>query len=155
MSSRILTCRTGMAISSLVAQSPSVGKTASPILHRQSIQGLPTTRRFCAGAIPRLVRPTSGWRELSSASGKSKIFSSFSTNAISAADAGIAVAKNGSSSKPVAMWLFGTAGAVAVMVTVGGITRMTRSGLSMTDWKIQGSLPPSSHVSLFLVCVVL
>lgn len=48
--------------------------------------------------------------------------------------------------KAVAAWLFGTAGAVAVMVTVGGITRMTKSGLSMTDWKIQGSLPPSSEV---------
>ncbi|CAM9161321.1 unnamed protein product [Scytosiphon promiscuus] len=47
--------------------------------------------------------------------------------------------------KAVAAWLFGTAGAVAVMVTVGGITRMTKSGLSMTDWKIQGSLPPSSE----------
>ncbi|CAN0225215.1 unnamed protein product [Ectocarpus fasciculatus] len=31
------------------------------------------------------------------------------------------------------------------MVTVGGITRMTKSGLSMTDWKVQGSLPPSSE----------
>jgi len=28
------------------------------------------------------------------------------------------------------------------MVSVGGITRLTRSGLSMTDWKLQGSLPP-------------
>lgn len=28
------------------------------------------------------------------------------------------------------------------MVTVGGITRLTRSGLSMTDWKVQGTLPP-------------
>lgn len=50
-----------------------------------------------------------------------------------------------SSSKPVAAWLFGTAGAVAVMVTVGGITRMTKSGLSMTDWKVQGSLPPTTE----------
>ena len=55
------------------------------------------------------------------------------------------VATNGSS-KAVASWLFGTAGAVAVMVTVGGITRMTKSGLSMTDWKVQGSLPPSTEV---------
>ena len=34
---------------------------------------------------------------------------------------------------------------VAGMVTVGGITRLTRSGLSMTDWKLQGSLPPMSE----------
>lgn len=49
------------------------------------------------------------------------------------------------SSTPVARWLFGTAGAVAIMTTVGGVTRLTRSGLSMTDWKLQGSLPPISQ----------
>ena len=45
-------------------------------------------------------------------------------------------------SKPVAYWLFGMGGLVATMVTVGGITRLTRSGLSMTDWKLQANLPP-------------
>ena len=35
-------------------------------------------------------------------------------------------------------------GLVAGMVTIGGITRLTRSGLSMTDWKLQGSLPPTN-----------
>jgi heme a synthase len=47
--------------------------------------------------------------------------------------------------KPIAYWLFGVASLVAGMVTVGGITRLTRSGLSMTDWKLQGSLPPMNH----------
>ena len=42
----------------------------------------------------------------------------------------------------VGYWLLGCGGMVAGMVTVGGITRLTRSGLSMTDWKLQGSLPP-------------
>lgn len=28
---------------------------------------------------------------------------------------------------------------------MGGITRLTRSGLSMTDWKLQGSLPPMNE----------
>lgn len=60
--------------------------------------------------------------------------------------AGGKVATASSENNAVAGWLFGTAGAVAVMVTVGGITRMTKSGLSMTDWKVQGSLPPSSEV---------
>ena len=45
-------------------------------------------------------------------------------------------------SKPVAYWLFGMSGLVAGMISVGGITRLTKSGLSMTDWKLQGSLPP-------------
>jgi cytochrome c oxidase assembly protein subunit 15 len=42
-------------------------------------------------------------------------------------------------------WFLGTAGLVASMVTIGGITRLTRSGLSMTDWTLQGSLPPISQ----------
>ena len=35
--------------------------------------------------------------------------------------------------------------AVAGMVAVGGITRLTRSGLSMTSWKLEGSRPPVSQ----------
>jgi cytochrome c oxidase assembly protein subunit 15 len=42
----------------------------------------------------------------------------------------------------VGYWMLGMSGAVAGMVAVGGITRLTKSGLSMTDWKLQGSLPP-------------
>lgn len=34
---------------------------------------------------------------------------------------------------------------VAGMVTVGGLTRLTKSGLSMTDWRVQGSLPPMNE----------
>ena len=47
--------------------------------------------------------------------------------------------------KAVAYWLFGCGGLVAGMVSVGGLTRLTRSGLSMTDWKLQGGLPPSNR----------
>lgn len=47
--------------------------------------------------------------------------------------------------KVIAYWLLGTGGLVAAMVTIGGITRLTRSGLSMTDWKLQGSLPPMNQ----------
>lgn len=43
---------------------------------------------------------------------------------------------------PVAKWILGTSGLVAGMVHVGGVTRLTQSGLSMTDWKPLGSLPP-------------
>jgi heme a synthase len=35
-------------------------------------------------------------------------------------------------------------GLVAGMVTIGGITRLTRSGLSMTDWTLSGGLPPTT-----------
>ncbi|XP_061337579.1 cytochrome c oxidase assembly protein COX15 [Gastrolobium bilobum] len=46
--------------------------------------------------------------------------------------------------KVVGIWLFGSAAWVFTMVVLGGVTRLTRSGLSMTDWKFTGSLPPLS-----------
>lgn len=42
-------------------------------------------------------------------------------------------------------WLWTVAGLVFVMVVVGGATRLTGSGLSITEWKpITGALPPIS-----------
>ena len=42
-----------------------------------------------------------------------------------------------------ANWLFAVALLVVVIVTVGGITRLTESGLSITEWKpLLGALPP-------------
>lgn len=46
--------------------------------------------------------------------------------------------------KMVGIWLFGSAAWVFSMVVLGGVTRLTRSGLSMTDWKFTGNLPPLS-----------
>lgn len=49
-------------------------------------------------------------------------------------------------SLPVAVWLFTVAALVFLMVVVGGITRLTGSGLSITEWKpIMGALPPLSE----------
>ena len=31
------------------------------------------------------------------------------------------------------------------MVVLGGLTRLTRSGLSMTDWKFTGERPPGNE----------
>jgi heme a synthase len=42
----------------------------------------------------------------------------------------------------VGKWLLGTGGMVVGMIHVGGLTRLTSSGLSMTDWSLTGSLPP-------------
>ncbi len=40
-------------------------------------------------------------------------------------------------------WLFGVAALVFLMVVVGGITRLTESGLSITEWKpVTGAIPP-------------
>ncbi|MHB8530028.1 MAG: COX15/CtaA family protein [Caulobacteraceae bacterium] len=46
-------------------------------------------------------------------------------------------------SRPVAMWLFAMAVLVFSMVVLGGATRLTGSGLSITRWgPISGALPP-------------
>lgn len=48
----------------------------------------------------------------------------------------------------VVTWLFIVAALVFVMVVVGGITRLTESGLSMTDWHpVTGWLPPLSEAA--------
>jgi cytochrome c oxidase assembly protein subunit 15 len=51
-------------------------------------------------------------------------------------------------SRPVAIWLFAVAALVFAMVVVGGATRLTDSGLSITEWKpIMGALPPMSEAA--------
>lgn len=43
----------------------------------------------------------------------------------------------------IANWLFAVAGLIVLMVVIGGITRLTESGLSITQWKpISGIIPP-------------
>ena len=42
-------------------------------------------------------------------------------------------------------WLLGACGLVATTVTVGGLTRLTESGLSMTDWAFAGRPAPSTQ----------
>ena len=52
------------------------------------------------------------------------------------------------SSRPIAIsnWLYSVAFLVFIMVVVGGITRLTESGLSITEWKpVTGALPPLSE----------
>ena len=45
--------------------------------------------------------------------------------------------------RPVRIWLYIIAALVLLMVALGGITRLTDSGLSIVEWKpISGALPP-------------
>ncbi|KAJ6832337.1 cytochrome c oxidase assembly protein COX15-like isoform X1 [Iris pallida] len=57
----------------------------------------------------------------------------------------VLVAGGSQAQKKVGIWLFGCGAWVFSMVVLGGVTRLTRSGLSMTDWKFTGSLPPISE----------
>lgn len=48
----------------------------------------------------------------------------------------------------IANWLYGVALLVFIMVVVGGITRLTESGLSITEWNVvTGTLPPLSEAA--------
>lgn len=47
------------------------------------------------------------------------------------------------SDKSVGYWLIGTSGLVFAIVVIGGLTRLTESGLSITEWKpVTGAIPP-------------
>ena len=48
-----------------------------------------------------------------------------------------------SRTRPVAVWLFACCLLVLAMIVVGGVTRLTHSGLSITEWQpLVGTLPP-------------
>jgi cytochrome c oxidase assembly protein subunit 15 len=50
------------------------------------------------------------------------------------------------SSRPVAIWLLIGVGMIIIQVLLGGITRLTGSGLSITEWKpIMGAFPPMNE----------
>ncbi|TNE37202.1 MAG: heme A synthase [Alphaproteobacteria bacterium] len=50
------------------------------------------------------------------------------------------------SERPIGLWLIGIAGLIFLMVLVGGITRLTDSGLSITEWDpIMGAIPPMTE----------
>jgi len=60
--------------------------------------------------------------------------------------AGAVVAESaaGTTSRVVGWWMAGCAGMCFGAVVLGGVTRLTESGLSMTDWQLLGRPPPSS-----------
>jgi heme a synthase len=51
-----------------------------------------------------------------------------------------------SSDRAIALWLFACCAMIFLMVVIGGITRLTESGLSITEWQpVTGALPPMSE----------
>jgi cytochrome c oxidase assembly protein subunit 15 len=54
--------------------------------------------------------------------------------------------KSNRSARPVATWLLVGVAMIIVQIILGGITRLTGSGLSITEWNVlQGSLPPLNN----------
>jgi cytochrome c oxidase assembly protein subunit 15 len=53
-----------------------------------------------------------------------------------------------SSNRAVALWLFVCCALIFAMALLGAITRLTQSGLSITDWEpVEGALPPLNHAA--------
>lgn len=50
------------------------------------------------------------------------------------------------STRPIVAWLFVCCAMIFAMVVIGGITRLTESGLSITEWRpVTGAIPPLSE----------
>ena len=50
------------------------------------------------------------------------------------------------SRRAIAIWLFVICGLVSLMILIGGLTRLTDSGLSITEWRpVTGAVPPLSE----------
>src|SRR4029077_16960789 len=57
-----------------------------------------------------------------------------------------AVPFNEAHARAIRLWLYAVAALVMAMVLVGGATRLTESGLSITEWKpVMGVVPPLSQ----------
>ena len=53
--------------------------------------------------------------------------------------------------RPVRIWLICVCALIVAMILVGGATRLTDSGLSITEWKpIHGMIPPLSVEQMIL-----
>jgi heme a synthase len=71
------------------------------------------------------------------------LIDSIRTNHRVSGQSGDVDATHHSGTAAIRIWLYAMAGLVFAMVIVGGATRLTNSGLSITEWKpILGSIPP-------------
>jgi len=69
-----------------------------------------------------------------------------SPSAADAAHSGDAMLHRGAANRRMAAWLFACCALVFAMIVVGGVTRLTHSGLSIVEWQpIVGALPPLSE----------
>lgn len=77
----------------------------------------------------------------------SNVHQRFMTTAVKPAAASTTAAATKVTKPAVAYWLYFNAGMVFAIVVVGGLTRLTESGLSITEWNvISGMKPPRSEL---------
>ncbi|MEO0400860.1 MAG: heme A synthase [Pseudomonadota bacterium] len=73
------------------------------------------------------------------------IFEEVGTNEKQVATAGVIDAGRGGARGAIRVWLWMLFALVVIMIAVGGLTRLTDSGLSITEWRpFTGALPPLS-----------
>ena len=121
--------------------------TQDAMLRLSALRGL---KRVSAATV-KFPTPSSS---SSSATARARLRSARNQSSVPMQDLGVSAASSSAAGpdvvsvanqRVIGYWLLGMGGLVAGMVTIGGVTRLTRSGLSMTDWKLQGSLPPMTR----------
>jgi heme a synthase len=71
------------------------------------------------------------------------IFEEVGTPQVTVPQGGMIAARGQGARGGIRLWLIGLFLLVAVMIAVGGMTRLTDSGLSITEWKpVTGAMPP-------------
>ncbi|KAI1387269.1 COX15-CtaA-domain-containing protein [Hypoxylon trugodes] len=117
---------------------------SSPFICRQCLRQQP---RIASSRILRSLQVRCASTESQTQTRFARYFTSSAVATPAIADAASQGAKKRSfpetSPKSVAYWLIGSAASVFGIVVFGGLTRLTESGLSITEWKpVTGSLPP-------------
>lgn len=103
-----------------------------------------TSNKFLAGLQGKSLDKSNGLATLSAHSLKSFESESTTTNTANTESAGLPPL----SPPAVSNWLFLSAALVFGIVVVGGVTRLTESGLSIVEWRpISGTLPPLSQAA--------
>ena len=100
-----------------------------------------TPSAVSAAAAPRALALV---RRAFTSSAAAPLRASAASSSAAAAAAPRLVAGGAFAERVVGAWLVGGCAWVFSMVVLGGVTRLTRSGLSMTDWKFQWESPPLS-----------
>ncbi len=79
-------------------------------------------------------------------SGTRRVFEEVGASAPAAAPTPGVLSRGGGARRAIRAWLMVLFALVAIMIAVGGLTRLTDSGLSITEWRpVTGAIPPLSE----------
>ncbi|CAI5980766.1 unnamed protein product [Closterium sp. NIES-64] len=120
-----------------VNSSPSLSSPANVIRTLQTSSASSAPSATSPAASPAATPAAASSTPISSPSATSAPATSASEHAL--------VAGGAAAERAVGGWLMGCAAWVWALVVLGGVTRLTRSGLSMTDWKFSGEQAPRSE----------